>query len=92
VKKLLVIAMLVLAGCTDMKSESEQNSQDTIYRYGLVVKIKRGFFREYSCALIREYSDSVFCKIILTPDGERVQESWQSRENFQKSNIEMPKE
>jgi hypothetical protein len=91
-RKLLIITMLLITGCTDMKTESEENSVQTIYRYGTLVKIKNGFYREFQCGLIAEYADSVFCKIIVAPDGTLLNDKWQTNQNFKKSNIELPKE
>jgi hypothetical protein len=93
-KKILVLSVLIgaLTGCTDLKSESEVNSEPTIYRYGTVVEIKEGFFKGYRCALIREYSDSLFCKIIGVPDGTRVSEKWETNQNFKKSNVSVVEE
>ncbi len=90
-KRLVFLAIMIAltTACGRMsKSESEQNSESTSYRYGMLVKIKSGFFGGYGCAMIREYEDSVFCKIMLTPDGLRVSEEWQTNQFFKKNNVE----
>lgn len=92
-KKIIILAFTIalLTSCSDL-SESEENSVPTMYRYGTVVKIKEGFFKDYGCALIREYSDSVFCKIVVAPDGTRINEHWETNQNFKKSNVQIVEE
>lgn len=87
-KKLILIVLTCgILSCTLSLSESEQNSIPTQYRYGLAVKIKEGRFKDYQCAIIREYTDSVFCRIFMAPDGVMMNDFWQTNQNFKKSNV-----
>ena len=94
-KKILVLSALIgtLTGCTDSyKSATAETSKPTMYRYGQVVQIKEGFYREYGCLMLQEYEGSVFCKIVTGPDGGRVQERFERNENFDKSNVQLIEE
>ena len=94
-RKLLLttIATILLitstTGCTDFKAESDQNSVPTKYQYGTLVKIKDGLFRGFSCAVITVYSDSLFCRIMVAPDGTRLNDKWETNQNFKLDNVEI---
>lgn len=95
-RRLLLVAAILLillfasaVGCTDFKAESDQNSVPTKYQYGTLVKIKDGLFKGFSCAIIAVYSDSLFCRIMVAPDGTRLNEKWETDQNFKLDNVEI---
>lgn len=88
-KKIIILAILIgsLAGCSLPDSGSNLNETDTIYHYGDLVKIKKGFYREFRCLVLHEYPDSVICKIVKTPHDQLLADTFQVEESFKKSNL-----
>lgn len=90
-KTLLLLLVLSLSGCVDPIGRTYDDSPGTTFQYGQEVKIKSGFYRDYSCVVIREYEKGIFCVLyaIYDADGSsKLQEEFKQRVNISKSNVE----
>lgn len=88
---LLLLSLTLLVGCSDFKNQAQQNSEKTDFRYGNLYRVKEGFYRNYGCIAIANYENSIFCRVYsVIEDGKstRLKEEYQTRENFEKSNLE----
>ena len=88
-----LIVLISLFGCS---SFSEDNNKNTNFHYGQLVIIKKGFYQDYRCIVLREYTKdcSIFCKIAYVEfNGTvlEVQDEYKNRINLSCDDVKKEK-
>lgn len=88
---IVVIGLVGFVACTELTSNDEISEQSDTrdYHYADGVKINHGFYKDYSCIILREYNHTVFCELAATPDGQSLQDKYKSHINVPKRDITM---
>lgn len=81
----LLLVVLLLSACKDNAELTD--TSNIKYRYAQTLIITKGFYRGFACGLLREYEDSVFCRLELTPSGGDLKEEYKINVNIYKDNI-----